>query len=279
MLGCISPNLTDFTFARIIEGAETESRKLGYFLLSTSAPDEKTFASLLDELIKSRRTEGLLVMNPFADGRYKLLADTEPLVFVGARPRKEAANSVALDDVATGKAATQHLIDLGHKNIGMVTGPMAEDCTQDRQAGYRAALHDAGLKFDPDLVAAGDWSASSGYEAFKRIAAKGELPSAIFAQNDQMAVGVIQGARESGLQVPQDLSVIGIDDMPLASYFDPPVTTMRQDLLKIGREAARLLIKAVEDSETPKKQHLLSAELVVRASTAKYTTRTRRTMD
>ncbi|KAA3642152.1 MAG: LacI family transcriptional regulator [Chloroflexi bacterium] len=269
-LACISPNLTDFTFARIIEGAEIECRNLGYFLLSTSAPDEETFASLLDELITSRRTEGLLVINPFADGRYKLLSGIEPVVFVGARPREDAAHSVALDDVASGQDATQHLLDLGHRKIGMVTGPMVEDCTQDRQAGYRAALHDAGIEYDTRFVAAGDWSAISGYAAFKRIAAKGELPTAIFAQNDQMAVGVIRAAREAGLNVPNDLSVIGVDDMPLGSYFDPPLTTMRQDLFQIGRKAARLLTRALESTEVGEEQHLISAELVIRNSTTSF---------
>ncbi len=269
-LACISPNLTDFTFARILEGAETECRKLGYFLLSTSAPDEETFASLLDELIKSRRTEGLLVMNPYADGRHELLSWVDSVVFVGARPRQEATHSVALDDVATGKAATKHLLDLGHSKVGVVTGPMGEDCTQDRQVGYLAALQEVGLEFDSRFIATGDWSASSGYKAFQQISATGELPTAIFAQNDQMAVGVIKAAREAGLSVPEDLSVIGVDNIPMASYFDPPLTTMGQDLLMIGQEAARLLIRAVEQGDFPQEKHLLPAELIVRGSTKKY---------
>ncbi|MBN1148055.1 MAG: LacI family DNA-binding transcriptional regulator [Anaerolineales bacterium] len=267
MLGCLAPNLTDFTFANIIEGAETEARKQGFFLVSSSTPDEDTFSVLIEELAGSRRIEGLMVINPYMDGRHALLPEKFPSVFVGARPRDEAVNSVALDDHGAACDATRHLIELGHQRIAMITGPMIEDCSQDRCQGFQDALRGASLAYDPGLVAVGDWSASSGYLAFQQLASRAALPSAIFAQNDRMAVGVIQAAREMGIDVPGDLSVIGVDDMPLASYFDPPLSTMRQDTQVIGREAARLLIRAVEEPECSYQHLLVSAELIPRAST------------
>ena len=117
VLACISPNLTDYTFASIIDGAEREARRRGYFLLSASAPDEDTFVALIDELVTSRRAEGIMVINPYADGRHTRLPQDYPLVFAGARPRTEAANSVALDDEEAAHLATKHLIDLGHRQI------------------------------------------------------------------------------------------------------------------------------------------------------------------
>jgi LacI family repressor for deo operon, udp, cdd, tsx, nupC, and nupG len=267
-LACFSPNLTDYTLARIIEGAEGEARRNGYILLSCSAPDESTVATLLDELVASHHCEGLLVINPYADGRHNLLPASFPTVFVGARPREEAADSVALDDEAAGQTATQYLISLGHRRIALISGPLVEDCSQDRTTGYQAALAAAGIAYDPSLILEGDWSATSGYNAFKELASSGPLPTAIFAQNDRMAVGVLRAARDLGLRVPEQLSVIGVDDMPLASYFDPPLTTMGQDMTAIGREAARLLIRAVEQPGAMPQEHLrLPAELIVRQST------------
>lgn len=267
-LACIAPNLTDYTFASIIDGAETEARLQGYFLLSASAHDEQTFAYLIDDLVNSRRVDGLMVINPYADGRHKHLLPDFPTVFAGARPREQAAASVALDDVGAAREATQHLIDLGHRRIAMVTGPMVEDCSQDRRQGYEQAMRGAGLEPSAEWMVEGDWLAPSGYRAFQDLFASPSAPSAIFAQNDQMAVGVLRAARDRGLVIPQQLSVIGVDDIPLAAYFAPPLTTFKQDFAHIGREAARLLIEQVEQPDAPSRQLRLPAQLIGRRSTA-----------
>lgn len=275
LLACLSPNLTDYTFASLIESAELEARKRGYMLVSSSAPDADTFAELVEQMVVSRDAAGLLIINPYIDDRHRLLPRGIPTVFMGARPRSDAADSVALDDEGAGRTATQYLLSLGHRQIAMVSGPLVEDCSQDRTTGYQSALQTAGIGFDRALVIEGDWSATSGYDAFMQLVVSGRQPSAVFAQNDRMAVGIIRAARDRGLRVPEDLSVIGIDDMPLASYFDPPLTTLRQDLATIGREAADLLLCAVEksdtDAPTAARQHLRhGTELVVRRSTSVF---------
>jgi LacI family repressor for deo operon, udp, cdd, tsx, nupC, and nupG len=267
-LACISPNLTDFTFASIIEGAEAEIRKHDYFLVSSSAPTEDEFSRLIDKLFTSRRAEGLFVINPYADRRHNLLPPEVPTVFVAARPRqRDTVSSVALDDFNVARQATQYLIELGHRRVAMVTGPMVEDCSQDRNFGYNQALEDSGINPDPSLVITGDWAATSGYQAIQKLSKLSSPPTAIFAQNDRMAIGILRGAREMGIIVPSELSVIGVDDMPLSSYFDPPLTTMRQDPLSIGQEAARLLIDTLEERETSPKHLLLQAQLIQRKST------------
>lgn len=266
-LACFAPNLTDFTFANLIEGAQKEAREQGYFLLSASAPDEATFGDLLEQFVTSHHCEGLMVINPYADGRHELLPADFPLVLAGARPRENALNSVALDDVAVGRQAAQHLLDLGHRRIGMVTGPLAEDCSQDRLQGFEMCLQAADLPPEPELIIEGNWLAPSGYDAFMQLAAAGDLPTAIFVQNDQMALGLLRAAREHGLHLPDDLSVIGVDDIPLVSYFDPPLTTIRQDFEQIGREATRLLIRAIRQPEAQAQHRQLPAQLVKRRST------------
>ena len=267
-LACFSPNLTDYTYASIIEGAEYEARQAGYFLMTASAPNPETFTTLVSQLIASRRTEGLLLINPYVDDRYNQIPQDSPVVYVGARSSQSSMDSVFLDDEEAGRIATQHLVDLGHAQIALITGPMEEDCSCDRLNGYKSILLSAGIEANSALIKEGDWSASTGYQAVQELFADGVNFSAIFAQNDRMAVGAIKALKENGCQIPEDVSVVGFDDMPLASYYDTPLTTIRQDTFRMGREAAKLLIRAIETPEKQRRDYPMPVELVLRKSTA-----------
>ena len=267
-LACISPNLTDYTFASVIEGAEVEARQHKYFMLSSSASDPEAFRELVDELVGHRRVDGLIVINPYADQRFEFIPKDFPLVFVGASAHEKNICSVSLDDEKVAYEATRHLLDLGHTSIALVTGPMEEDCSQDRTEGYRRALSEAGIAFDESMVIEGDWSATSGQDALLSFIEQGRVPTAVFAQNDRMAMGVMRAARDANIKVPTQLAVIGVDDMPLSSYFDPPLTTMRQDIPRIGREATRMLLDMIQKKTTETCDLKLHAELVVRQSTS-----------
>lgn len=270
-LGCISPNLTDYTFACLIENAQSEARQHGYFLLTGSAPAVDDVPLLLEELL-ARQVDGLLILNPCADGRSRhispLLERGMAIVYLNESPQGESVSSVRCNDHEGGFRATRYLLELGHTQIALIAGPGNEQCTHERQSGYYQALAESGLAADPSLQERGDWSATSGYEATRRLLAAGRPFSAIFAQNDRMAVGAIRALRENGLRVPQDISVIGFDDYPLSSYFDPPLTTLRQPLDYLGRQAARLLIETIHDPTRPIEQILFPARLVERASCA-----------
>lgn len=269
VLACLSPNLIDYTFASIIEAAEVEARQHGFFMLTTSAPTASAFAALVDDLLAQGRVDGLLVINPYVDERWQYLPKNIPMVFIGAHPRPEHAHagSVRLDDELAGRQATQHLIERGHTRIGMVTGPLAEECAQDRIRGYAQALQAASLPVDPALQVIGDWTSPAGYIAFQHLSRLAVPPTAIFAQNDRMAGGVLRAAHDAGWRVPEQLAVIGVDDMPLAAYLDPPLTTLRQNMALIGQKAAQQLISATNAPSTPLAHVRLPAELVVRAST------------
>jgi len=268
-LGCIAPNLTDYTFACLIEGAKSEAQKHDYFLIAMSAERENEVGALCDDML-SRRVDGLMAINPHADERYryfeKLISKSVAIVYSGDHPRNKGVSSVQVDDESGGYQATRHLIELGHKQIAMVTGPRNEDCVQDRITGYQRALEEANLGTPSKIILTGDWSASSGYQAVKQLLESGISFSALFAQNDRMAVGAIQAARDHGLQVPNDMAVVGFDDMPLASYFDPPLTTIHQDIFEIGRQTASLLINRVENPESPTQHVIIPCELIVRRS-------------
>ena len=270
MAGCISPNLTDYTFACLIEGAKAEARRRRFFLLSVTAPSENEVPALCEELVASGRVEGLLVINPYADGRHRyfkrLIAQGIPVVYLGTRPREEPISSVHLDDEDGAYQATRHLIRLGHRDIAMITGPSTEDCVIDRAAGYTRALAEAGLNPQTERIIEGDWSATSGYQAAQTFLNGGAQFTALFAQNDRMAVGAIRAAHERGLKVPDALAVAGFDDMPLASYFDPPLTTVRQDIFEHGRQGAHILIETIENPSRLPERVVIPAHLVVRES-------------
>lgn len=267
-LACISPNLTDYTFASVIEGAETEARQHGYFMLSSSATDPEAFRELVAELVDHRRVDGLIIINPYIDQRYKHIPENFPVVFVGALSHGGEISSVCLDDEKVAYEATKHLLSLGHKNIAMITGPMTEDCSQDRAKGYRRALQEAGISPDGSMIVEGDWSATSGKEALLALTSQHPALTAIFAQNDRMAMGVLRAARDMELKIPSQLAVIGVDDMPLSSYFDPPLTTMRQDMPLIGQEATRILLNILQQKDTSTRAIKFPAQLIVRKSTS-----------
>lgn len=269
-LACISPNLTDYTFASIIEGAEMEARRQGFFVISASAQDAQAFSQLVHQLVDSQRTEGLMAINPYIDDRHTFLPESVPTVLIGAMPRQAKYGAIALDEELAGRQATHYLVGLGHKRIAMITGPLVEECSQERRTGYLAALKVGGISPDPALVVEGDWSATSGNDAIQHWLAAGVQFSALFAQNDRMAVGAIRALREAGLRVPDDVSVIGFDDMPLASYFDPPLTTIRQDIFSIGHAAAQQLIWQIEHPAEPAPKLKIATQLVIRSSTSSY---------
>jgi DNA-binding LacI/PurR family transcriptional regulator len=266
-LACISPNLTDYTFASVIEGAETEARQHDYFLLSSSASDPEAFRKLVDELVNHRRVDGLIIINPYIDERFKHIPQNFPVVFVGSLSHGEPISSVCLDDENVAYEATRHLLSRGHMNIAMVTGPMEEDCSQDRAKGYQRAMHEAGITVDESMIVEGDWSATSGKDALLALTTREQAPTAVFAQNDRMAMGILRAARDMGLKVPDQLAVIGVDDMPLSSYFDPPLTTMRQEMPLIGQEATRILLDIIQNKNTAARAIKLPAQLIVRQST------------
>lgn len=268
-LGCISPNFGDYTFARIIEAAQEETRRHGYFILAGTASGEPDVEPLLEEMLR-RQVDGLLVLNPHADGRHQYLTPLiergMALVYVGNSAYGAPISSVRCDDREGGWQATRCLIDYGNTTLATILGPANEECVRDRLEGYRQALVEAGLAYDPALIMNGDWSATSGYQTTRRLIESGRPFTGIFAQNDQMAVGAIRALRESGRRVPGDVSVIGFDDIPLASYFDPPLTTLRQPLEELGSLAARLLVEMVLDPARPPAQVLIPARLIERAS-------------
>jgi DNA-binding LacI/PurR family transcriptional regulator len=172
--------------------------------------------------------------------------------------------SVVFDQWNGGRQAVEHLIELGHRQVAEISGPLDNVDAHMRHRAFEVYLRRHGLA--PGPQASGDWEACSGYAAAKRLLETGEPFTAVCVGNDLMALGAIRALREAGLSVPEDVSVIGFDDIAEAAYFDPPLTTVRQDFDLLGRESVEYLVSLIDDGDIPVQQRVLYPNLVVRQS-------------
>ncbi len=269
-LGLITADFSDYFFTQVIAGAEAEARRQGYFFMLGSTQrnpeDEPVYIRLLTE----RHVEGILWARPSSepDERHltTLLEEGVPVVTTAYHLPTQKLTVVDVDNVEGAQQAVRCLLENGRGQIAMITGPATWKSAIDRTEGYRRALQARGIPFYASSVAEGDWSYSSGYRAMRDMLSRGQSFAGLFAQNDQMAIGAIHALREAGKRVPEDVAVVGYDDIPVAEFSDPPLTTIRQPMCEVGQVAARLLIKAIEEPKLVQPGTLLKTSLVRRRS-------------
>jgi DNA-binding LacI/PurR family transcriptional regulator len=238
-----------------------------YFVSVASLPalDRRSMLDAVDRFL-GQGIEGIIVIAT-VDTAVAALAHVPPqvpLVAVGCGTRV-SVTSVAIDNRAGAAAATRYLLGLGHRTVYHVAGPANCLDARERVDGWRQALHEAGVAEPTALV--GDWSSSSGYDLGTRLADEPGL-TAVFCGNDTMALGVIRALAERGLRVPEDVSIIGFDDVPEAGYYRPPLTTVRQDFGEVGRQALSTLIDRMSGAIPAGPRVRVAPELIVRASAA-----------
>ena len=265
-LGVVSFDTTLYGPASTLFGIERAAHEAGYFIIvaSLKALDRSSVTDAVERL-RRQGVDGILVIAPHEEAGDALLhthADV-PLVAVEAGPDDGVA-VVAVDQVGGAVSATQHLLDLGHETVWHIAGPPNFIESRQRQAGWRTTLESAGAEVPEPL--AGDWSPRAGYELGQRLSRDPKV-TAVFVANDQMALGLLRSAHESGRAVPGELSVVGFDDIPEAPYFLPPLTTIRQDFNEMGRRSLRALLHTVETGEPPTSGALVPPELIIRSST------------
>jgi LacI family transcriptional regulator len=227
--------------------------------------------TLLDRLVRGT-TDGAVLMLPEESGSELKALQSQGFPFVVVDPRialDEGIPVVSAAHAAGARAATEHLLELGHRRIAAITGPRAWLASTERLNGYRGALGSAGILSDPSLVAESDFRTGP---ATERIAGAmldlPDPPTAIFAFNDNAAISVVHAARARGLRIPEDLSVVGFDDSEQAAIVTPPLTTVRQPLAELGRMAVSLLLRVLENQRVDALRIELATKLVVRESTA-----------
>jgi DNA-binding LacI/PurR family transcriptional regulator len=266
-VGVVSFDTTLHGPASTMFGIERAAHRTGYFTITVSLQslDRPSIDTAVTRLA-GQGVEGILVIAAEipAVNALPYLAGDVPIVAVEAGPERGIA-VVAIDQYAGAAAATRHLLDLGHPTVFHIAGPQDWQEAELRMGGWRDTLLAA--RAEPPAPLIGDWSPGAGYELGRRLAGSGEV-TAIFVANDQMALGVLRAMHEAGRLVPQQVSIVGFDDIPESAFFTPPLTTVRQDFLEMGQRSFALLRRAIEDSESTERHDLIAPELVLRASTA-----------
>jgi DNA-binding LacI/PurR family transcriptional regulator len=265
-LGIVSFGLAQYGPSVALSGIADEARSAGYAtnLVTLGDVDRKAMKAALDHLVEDS-VDGIVVLAPVqaALEAFSGLEAGVPLVFFepGA---PEGTTSVATDEVHGAALATQHLLDLGHDTVWQVAGPSGWLGSEARLRGWFETLASAGRVTNPVLL--GDWSTSSGYAAGRQIADKPEI-TAVFVANDQMALGVVKALSECGVRVPEDISIVGFDDVPEARYYRPALTTVRLDFEEVGRLAVDRILHLMRGGQVDPLPRVLP-QLVVRHSTA-----------
>jgi DNA-binding LacI/PurR family transcriptional regulator len=270
-VGVVVPFVNRWFFAEVIDGVEAALRRSGYDLLLYNLGDAEGRARFFDVMPIRKRVDGVLIASLVLDDAEfaALSALSCPVGLLGLQ--RPGFLSTRIDDVAGARTAVRHLLERGHRRIGLIGGdtddPMRFTPPLRRRDGYREALAEAGVAPDPDLEVLGYFTIEGGEQAAGRLLARADRPTALFAESDEMAYGALRAARRAGLRVPQDVAVIGFDDQPTADLLS--LSTVRQPVAEEAVDiATRLLSRIAEPDVTPAEDVVLPTELVVRGSTA-----------
>jgi DNA-binding LacI/PurR family transcriptional regulator len=269
-LGLAVRTLSDMWVVEIVPAIEELARNAGYeVFISTHYADPGKERRVLDTF-RSRQVDGTLVISSTLGAAYPDFQDEwgMPIVLVSPLIATPHCYQVRSDDVGGARTATLHLLGLGHRRIGHIGVPTWSLPGADRLAGYEQALHTAALVPDPALVFLGDASVASGLDGAEALLSLPDPPTAFFCFNDLTAVGAMRGARSRGLHVPEDVSVVGFDDVALARYVDPPLCTIQQDMAGLGRRAMQMLLDLISGAG-PQGPITLGTQLVERGSCAR----------
>lgn len=264
-IGVLTSQTAHYGPTTSLRAIEDAARQAGYLITTTSLATSD-YESITDSLehLTSQAIEGLVVIAPQVRvfDAFRELALTIPLVTLDSTGRN-APRSLSVDQIAGARIATRHLIDLGHEEILHVAGPQDWIEAEARMTGFLGEINEADLRTHPPIL--GDWTADFGYRVGRELVGYRDF-TAVFAANDQMALGLFHAFRDAGLDVPRDISVIGFDDIPEAKHFWPPLTTVRQDFAELGRRSIALLIGELA-GETGLSHEPILPELIVRLST------------
>lgn len=270
-LGLILPDSANPFFAEISHSIESAAFGHGYSVILCNTENDINKERLYTEVLENKQVDGMIFVA--AGGDREALAEIVrkglPLVVVDREMGDLELDTVVTDNFHGGLIAAQHLIASGHRLIACITGPSNITPTSDRVSGFRAALKQANILADESLFVRGDFHAPSGYEVTMHLLQRVPRPTAIFVCNDMMAIGGIRAASQLGLRVPDDVSIVGFDDIELASYTTPPLTTVAQPKQEIGSQAVEQILERMRTPTLPPRRTVLTPRLVIRESTGR----------
>ena len=267
-IGVLLPDLYGEFFSEVIRGLDLAARRSGYHILVSSSHSDRSEVEAVLRTLRGR-VDGLIVMSPEADAR-TLQANfpgTLPVVFLNARADGSAFDSINLDNYGGASAMVRHLAGLGHRRIAHVKGAPGNNDALERLIGYRDAMRSLFAEPTEDLELEGDFSEESGDRAGREILGLSPRPDAVFAANDAMAIGLLHAFQKAGVKVPEEIAVAGFDDIPIARFLTPPLTTVGVAIADLGACAIERLLEVMQRGEAREGQHeVLPTTLVVRGS-------------
>lgn len=267
-LGVLLPDLYGEFFSEVIRGIDQTARSGEYHLLVSSSHNEQPDIEASLKAMRGR-VDGLIVMSPHVSAAVlaKSLPSTLPAVLLNCAVEGKSFDSVVIDNRSGASAMVRHLLELGHRRIAVIKGTANNFDSNERQAGYQVLMQEAGT-YDPAFEVDGEFTEESGYRATQRLLELSPRPTAIFAFNDSMAAGALSALQEKGIRVPEDISVAGFDDVSLARYLNPPLTSVRVPIASLGSHAMDRLLEAIRsENKHQRKSRTLETTLVVRRST------------
>ncbi|WP_318406626.1 substrate-binding domain-containing protein [Photobacterium leiognathi] len=268
-IGMLVTTSTNPFFGEVVKGVERSCYQQGYSLiLCNTEGDHQRMHESINTLLQ-KRVDGLILMCATLEGEhfdiFEHYADI-PVVVMDWGPMQFTSDKIQDNSLRGGYMAAKYLIDAGHNEIGCITGPLDRIQAEMRYNGYLQAMDEAGFSVEPSWVVEADFECEGGYNAFTQLHANGTLPSALVVANDMMAMGVINAANELGIQIPEQLSIIGYDDIHIAKFMSPSLTTIHQPKYRLGQAAVETLLTRLDEPETAPRIIELEPTLVERHS-------------
>jgi DNA-binding LacI/PurR family transcriptional regulator len=269
-IGVILPELVDEFFMEIIRGLDEEAYRTDHYIIISSSHSRRNIVETLLEFMLSGRVDGVVLMAPRLQVKAidLIQKSKKPVVLLNVCDGINNVVSFNINNFRGACSIVEHLINHGYKKIGMIMGPEGNCDADARCQGFKEALQHSGIPLEQSLIVRGDFTTRSGYYGFLRLMSQQNKPEAIFAANDMMAVGIYEAARNSGIKIPEDIAVVGFDDIYLSRILQPRLTTVHVPIVELGSKAIRYLLGVINGEIDPKKTHReeLSTGLVIGGS-------------
>lgn len=269
IIGLIIPTITNPIFAESVRGVQDHIEASGYRVVLGNSDYSLEKEKNLIQVFREMRVDGLIITTTDLNGHHlkDLVEEKFPFILLYSTVRRGPLSCVGIDNFKGGYRATEHIVAFGHKHIAMLAGAFSfSDKSLHRWHGYRKCLKDHNIPYDPNLLIQTTYELESGKTAVKQLMRTDLPPTAIFCSNDFLAVGVLEGARELGIRIPEDLSVVGFDDMPMMSFFKPGVDTIQQPAYDMGKIGSEVLLSRINNPYEKPVHRLLDTQLIVRQS-------------
>jgi LacI family repressor for deo operon, udp, cdd, tsx, nupC, and nupG len=263
----VVPDITSAFFSKVLRGIEHVAINNGYQVILGDTENDTERESEYINLLLQKQADGMVLLTARLDKtKLEEISDHFPMVLACEYMDGLNVPTVSIDNISSARKATEHLIRLGHTKIAHITGPINVILSRDRMRGYQQAMMSHDIEIDSAYIQEGDFTFESGYNQMLKLLAFENPPTAVFAFNDEMAMGAVKAAKDSGLNVPEDLAVVGFDNIKMSSVIEPNLTTINQPKYEIGKKAMELLLKLINGESIKKKKFVMRDELVIRES-------------